>query len=61
VFTIDTAGVVKAFSANCSPGQSDLENKVKQLIEESPPWFAKTINGKPVKVFRKELLSLLMQ
>jgi hypothetical protein len=61
VFTIDTAGVVKAFSADCKPGQPDLENKVKQLIEESPPWIPKTINGNPIKVFRKQLLSLLMQ
>lgn len=61
VFTIDTAGVVKAFSADCRPSQPDLENKVKQLIEESPPWIPKTINGNPVKVFRKQLLSLLMQ
>jgi hypothetical protein len=61
VFTIDTSGIVKAFSTDCSPGQPDLENKVKQLIEESPPWIPKTINGKPVTVFRKQLLSLLME
>jgi hypothetical protein len=61
VFTIDTAGVVKAFSADCSPGQPDLEKKVKQLIEESPHWIPATVNGKPVKVFRKERLSLLME
>ena len=60
VFTIDTSGIVKAFSADCSPGQPDLENKVKQLIEESPHWIPKTINGNPVKVFRKQLLSLIM-
>src|SRR5262245_54531023 len=59
VFTIDTAGVVKAYSADCSPKQPDLENKVKQLIEESPAWTPKTINGVPVKTFRKQLLSLL--
>jgi len=61
VFTIDTAGMVKAFSADCSPRQPDLENKVKQLIEESPQWIPKTINGTPVKVFRKQLLALLME
>jgi hypothetical protein len=61
VFTIDTAGIVKAYSADCSPSQPDLENKVKQLIEESPPWTPKTIDGIPVKVFRKQLLSLLME
>jgi hypothetical protein len=61
VFTVDTAGVVKAYSADCSPSQPDLENKVKQLIEESPQWIPKTINGNPVKVFRKQLLSLLME
>jgi hypothetical protein len=61
VFTIDTLGVVKAFSADCSPAQTDLEKKVRQLIEESPPWYPATINGKPVKVFRKERLSLTME
>jgi hypothetical protein len=61
VFTIDTAGVVKAYSAECIPTQPDLENKVKQLMEESPPWIPKTVNGKPVTVFRKQLLSLLME
>jgi len=61
VFTIDTAGVVKAFSADCIPDQPDLEKKVMQLIEDSPRWNPKTINGIPVKVFRKQLLSLLMQ
>jgi hypothetical protein len=61
VFTIDTAGIVKAYSADCKPSQPDLENKVKQLIEESPPWIPKTINGNPVKVFRKQLLSLLYE
>jgi Gram-negative bacterial TonB protein C-terminal len=60
VFTIDTAGVVKAFSADCSPGQKDLENKAMQLIEESPRWFPATKNGKPVKVFRKERLAIIM-
>ena len=60
VFTIDTSGVVKAFSADCSPIQPDLEKKAKQLIEESPQWFPATLNGKPVKVFRKQLLSLIM-
>ena len=59
VFTIDTSGIVKAYSADCRPSQPDLENKVKQLIEESPPWIPKTINGIPVKTFRKQLLSLL--
>ena len=61
VFTIDTSGIVKAYSVDCSPGQPDLENKVKQLIEESPPWTPKTINGIPVKTFRKQLLSLLYE
>ncbi len=60
VFTIDTSGMVKAYSAECIPPQPDLENKVKQLIEESPAWTPKTINGIPVKVFRKQLLSLLI-
>ena len=61
VFTIDTSGIVKAYSADCRPGQPDLENKVKQLIEESPTWIPKTINGIPVKTFRKQLLSLLYE
>jgi hypothetical protein len=61
VFTVDTAGIVKAVSADCIPAEPDLEKKTKQLMEESPPWVPATVSGKPVKVYRKQLLSLIME
>ncbi len=61
VFTVDTSGLVKAVSADCKPAQPELEKKTKQLIEESPPWIPATVSGNRVKVYRKQLLSLIME
>lgn len=51
-----TAGV-----ARCLPPGSKLAEIAIEIIANSPPWNPATINGKPVKAYRRQPISYILQ
>jgi periplasmic protein TonB len=70
LFIIDKNGNVtniKALSCadagvpRCLPPGSKLAEIAIDIISESPPWKPATLNGKPVKAYRRQPISFILQ
>ena len=70
LFIIDKNGNVTNIKAlncadagvqRCLPPGSKLAEIAVDIISESPPWKPATLNGKPVKAYRRQPISFILQ